>query len=376
MIIENKKPTKKQHLSNLSQPILHNGNIIMPYSLATNYQVEKMRLLTVCSYHSELTIRLNKTHEFTFHEYDKDITLKFTPSGIEFSYEIECVDSLREKIISTSQHSSLPSEQAREKYAEILAEDRVIVSAELSNNKKIFSTIQEKVKFCINNKIEGNIFEKTTYYYVINSENYRVYPDLSISANLDLSFNFTPEVLREMEIYFVENKKPLLAFNILENSSHQTELRQKWIEITVAAELGIKEFYVRKFPSFEILLDEMPSPNLRKMYGTILEHYIGEKSPNLKSIQNGIEMRNSLIHSFADKNIDASMVNQYFKDIKECLIFLQEKLTGMDSFTQNHITFGDLAPIGIYSGKFNLTDNQKVLVASGQCTGSFKSTIY
>jgi len=112
------------------------------------------------------------------------------------------------------------------------------------------------------------------------------------------------------------------------------------------------------------------------MYGSLLEHYTGDKAPNLTAIQKGIELRNALIHSFSEKEINAAMLNKYSKEIKECLIHLQEKLTGTDTFTRNHITFGSLLPIGIYSDQIEMTDEQKILVLSGNYKGNFKVAIY
>jgi len=340
------------------------------------YHGENMKLLTTAKYHEELEVRLKESYEFSFNEDRKEITAIFSTDHLEFSYDIETTEEICKKIIQSDEYSALPFQEARVKYAEILGDKREAVSNNLRDNKKIIEIIKNKINFCLNSKLSGEILKDIAHYYVIDNHRYRVYPDLNVSSNLDLSFNLTNDVLSKMTSYFTESKVPLLAFTILENSNQQNNLRQRWIGITIAAELGIKEFFVRTFPELEIMLNEMPSPNIRKMYGPLLEHYTGEKAPNLTSIQKGIEVRNSLIHNFTEKELNAKMLDKYSKEIKECLIFLQEKLTGSDSFTKNHVTFGELTPSGVYESKINLTEEQKLFILNGNCNGVFKTIIY
>jgi len=336
-----------------------------------------MRITSRAKYHEELEVFLTNEHNFKINLNDKVFEVFFKKECIEVIFENTLPEALVEKIVSSSSHSKLPFTEAREKYAETLGDDRIIISELLKENKKIIDKLNEVVSFCLNSKIESSVFVDIADFYVSNNLEYRLYPDLNISAILDLNYIFTDAFAQGISSYITdETKKPLLAFSVLRNSIHQENLRQRWIEITVAAELGIKEFYVRKFPSFEMLINEMPSPNIKKMYGSLLEHYIEEKAPNLKTIQNGLEIRNSLVHSFSEQKINASMSDDYTKAVKECLIFLQVKLTGEDCFTKNQITFGKMEPSGVYSGKLKLTEEQDEMISQSICTGNFKTVIY
>jgi hypothetical protein len=49
-------------------------------------------------------------------------------------------------------------------------------------------------------------------------------------------------------------------------------------------------------PSGLSLLFEVPSPPLNKLYGSVLGSVAGEKSPYVKLLQKGAEMRNRLVH--------------------------------------------------------------------------------
>ena len=45
-----------------------------------------------------------------------------------------------------------------------------------------------------------------------------------------------------------------------------------------------------------LTLLELPSPPLRKLYGTILEEIVGERSPYVSDLHKGAEIRNNLVH--------------------------------------------------------------------------------
>lgn len=336
-----------------------------------------MTIISRAIYNKELNASLSSQHGFTINLNDKVFEVYFKKEYVEVAFESTLPEPLVEKIKTSNNHSNLPFIQARDKYSEILGEERIIISNILKENKKVIDRLNEVVSFCLNSKIENSIFVDVVDMYVSNKVEYRLYPDINMSAILDLSFIFNDDFVRGISSYITdESKKPLLAFSILRNSLHQKNLRQRWIEITVAAELGIKEFFVREFPSFEMLINEMPSPNIKKMYGSLLEHYIGEKAPNLNFIQRGLETRNSLVHSFSEQKINAKMVDDYTKAIKECLIFLQTKLTGEDCFTGNQITFGKIEEVDVYRGQMKLTKEQEKMISEKVCTGTFKTIIY
>ncbi len=336
-----------------------------------------MKIISRASYHKDLGASISSQHDFIINSNDKVFEIHFKKEYLEVAFEETLPEALVEKIKSSCSHSNIPFTEARERYAEVLGDDRIKISNLLRENRKIIEKINESVSFCLNIKIEKSIFIDILDFYVSESSEYRLYPDLNMSAILDLSFIFNDNFTQAISSYITdESKKPLLAFSILRNSLHQKNLRQRWIEITVAAELGIKEFFVRKFPSFEILMNDMPSPNIKKMYGSILEHYIGEKAPNLNAIQKGLETRNSLVHSFSEQKINANLADDYTKAIKECLIFLQINLSGEDCFTSNQLKFGEIKPAGVYSRQFTLTKEQQDMVSKKMCAGTFNTIIY
>lgn len=99
-----------------------------------------------------------------------------------------------------------------------------------------------------------------------------------------------------MQIGFDEGYRPLIGMRHLFRAMQEDEPRFRWIDTTIALELAIKEALIRKCPEIETLILEMPSPPLDKMYGSIMEKYLGEKSPYVKTIQEGVKIRNKLLH--------------------------------------------------------------------------------
>lgn len=224
-----------------------------------------MTIISRASYNKELNASISTQHDFKINSNDKVFEVYFKKEYVEVVFESMLPESLVEKIKASNHPLDIPFAEARDKYAEVMGEERIIISNILKENRKVIDKLNELVSFCLNGKIENAVFVDVVDVYVSSDMEYRLYPDLNISAILDLSFIFNDSFVQGISSYITdESKKPLLAFSILRNSLHQNNLRQRWIEITVAAELGIKEFFVRKFPSFELLLNEMPSPNIKK----------------------------------------------------------------------------------------------------------------
>jgi hypothetical protein len=97
--------------------------------------------------------------------------------------------------------------------------------------------------------------------------------------------------------------------------------RYSWIDCTIAAELAIKEFLIRYRPEWKTLLTEVPSPPLHKLYGTVLEDLTGEKSPVLKELAKGAEIRNRLIHR-PGETVSTEEASKYFMDVETAIFHL------------------------------------------------------
>lgn len=120
-----------------------------------------------------------------------------------------------------------------------------------------------------------------------------VYPE----KNLNHSF------LNNFDRLIKQGEKSLVAFRYLEIVSNPINTKAKWILVTTALEIAIKEVFISIDPKLEKLLTEINAPPLHKMYKSILKSISGYESPYYKDIQYGVEIRNKIIHRPANINI-------------------------------------------------------------------------
>ena len=139
-------------------------------------------------------------------------------------------------------------------------------------------------------------------------------------------------------------EQPLLAYKHLYHAERSDGLRFKWIEATTAAELAIKEVLARLKPSIRPILMALPSPPIRKLYGTkmgklygtTLEAYANERSPYVGDLDKGATIRNQLIHQPEDIPLDHQKVLNYIATVRYAirhLLELQRRLCGSQSPT-------------------------------------------
>lgn len=157
----------------------------------------------------------------------------------------------------------------------------------------------------------------------------------SISISSESSEPLRENTINNIQSALNSNLYPLLAMRHLHRAKSENIAHHKWIDATIAAELAIKEVLSKANPDLELLLMEMPSPPLVKLYGVILEKYLGEKSPYLKHIKNGVKIRNRLIHKPYDEKIDHQDANDYVTYIEAAIFHLLHKLYPNEPLIKN-----------------------------------------
>jgi len=128
--------------------------------------------------------------------------------------------------------------------------------------------------------------------------------------------------------------QPFEALHHLHRARRDRDARAKWIDATIAAELAIKEFLVRRSPDLAALLLEVPSPPLHKLYGSILEHYAGQRSPRLRELQKGAEVRNKLLHRPGHEAPDLEQAARYVQDVQVAVLHLVSLLDPNDDVAE------------------------------------------
>lgn len=127
-------------------------------------------------------------------------------------------------------------------------------------------------------------------------------------------------------------EEALLATQHLHEAERAGGGRFQWIEATIAAELAIKEILVRLEPKLEVLLLEVPSPPLKKLYGEVLKAITGEESPHRSALHKGAEKRNQLIHRPQSLKLDPQEVVDYLQDVRSAI----KHLLKIDRKRRNH----------------------------------------
>lgn len=112
---------------------------------------------------------------------------------------------------------------------------------------------------------------------------------------------------------------PLVGMRYLHRAKAEGDPRYRWVDATIAAELAIKEILQMARPETTVLFDNLPSPPLSKLYGEVLEAYLGERSPHLKAIVKGVEKRNALVHRTLGVDIDVTEAEKYVGTIEEAI---------------------------------------------------------
>jgi hypothetical protein len=157
----------------------------------------------------------------------------------------------------------------------------------------------------------------------LNSQKWRWFPfDISIAVDVHSLPDFNKITCQYIQESINEEIIPLVGMQYLHKAKIEQINNYKWITATIAAELAVKEVLIRARPDLEKLLLELPAPPMTKLYGSILEHYLGQRTPYMKAINKGHEVRNKLIHRPSSVKIDDQEAINYVNDIERAIFHL------------------------------------------------------
>lgn len=164
----------------------------------------------------------------------------------------------------------------------------------------------------------------------------RMPPEIKISMELHQEIPFSTLTVEALQSQLEIARVPLIGMRHLHRAKNESLPHYKWIDATTAAELCIKEILIRKRPDLERLLLELPSPPLPKLYGTVLEGYLGQRSPYVSEISKGVETRNALLHKPASKVIDLHEAIEYVDMVGAAIWHALNLLYPSDKIVRNH----------------------------------------
>lgn len=194
-----------------------------------------------------------------------------------------------------------------------------------SKISKSVRRVLSPIKYCLKcTSLNEDLISNTNIYWSICRSDWKPLPSkLNITTDVRGLWQLNKETATDIQKYIQNDFKPFFALRHLHRAINENNPRYKWIDATIAAELAIKEFLIRREPCIEDLLLEVPAPALYKLYGSILKKYNnGEKSPKVKELQNGAETRNKLIHRPEDTKISLDEANKYIHDVETAIYHL------------------------------------------------------
>jgi len=273
----------------------------------------------------------------------------------DFTFHDNCDGKSLEAIISYINHNIIVRVEGAvlpEKFIDELAKlsrfdgDKVSEDCrELLNNifgeaKKFTHRILSLIKYHLDHfDIDEVLFSIKSEKWGVNKSELN---ELPISISASISTHSVCPLRQDTAEYIkssIQNKvEPLLAMRHLHRAKSGSSPHHMWIEATVAAELAIKEVISRAKPDLEVLLLEMPSPPLAKLYGSILKEYLGEDSPYRKSIIKGVEYRNKLVHRHDSPTIKHQEAINYVKDVERAIFHLLSLLYPEDELISQKYT--------------------------------------
>jgi hypothetical protein len=180
------------------------------------------------------------------------------------------------------------------------------------------------LKYCLHIQEISPILtgDGTLYWSLDNSKWQKINLMHTAVAYPIIHFELNDATVQYIQEHINNDFEPFISLQYLHKAFEERVPSSMWIDATIAAELAIKEFLIRKEPLLEHLLLEIPSPPLYKLYGSILEQYAGEKSPKLSEIKKGVEIRNQLIHKPNSSSVNEDRARTYVYDIEAAIYHL------------------------------------------------------
>lgn len=274
--------------------------------------------------------------EFHFSEEDEIINLTVPiengePVEIKIFTKDKSIEANQEVKINQSFLNNLYEEAEKKKFH--YSDDISIFTEKSIHLNNAVEKAIYAIRFFLNLQgLDKQLKSSNGVYWSLDKVNWNSYPR---RLNAHLTVHSPTELTNETSSYIQaylngQSWEPFIAFQFLYKAKSESNTAFKWINATIAAELAIKEFFIRYNPEYETFILEIPSPPLYKLYGSILESIFGVKSPVLKSIQKGVEVRNRLVHRPNTEKIEIDRANTYVEEIEYAIFHLLSLLYSKD----------------------------------------------
>ncbi|WP_312486531.1 hypothetical protein [Massilia timonae] len=205
----------------------------------------------------------------------------------------------------------------------------------------------EYVKFFLGrHEIAGEVIDNIQTFFWSESLSSSEFHGLPGKVSANLKFNVPHKVdnaaIVDLQRGLDNGILPFVAMRHIYRAIQENNPAFKWIDATIAAELAIKEALIRKEPKIAAFIEHVPSPPLSKLYGELMEVYLGKRSDFCGVISNGAALRNKLVHQPLEQSVTRSEAEDY---VSQVLIAINELYgllypdwkTGRDAIKIRHL---------------------------------------
>lgn len=244
----------------------------------------------------------------------QNIGIKMLKDGntIEAETVVEGVNEETIQTLETNGYNALSEEEKSEISS---------FTSQLNQAVKQFAGLlkQELHRYDLKDELIGNPF---SYWSLEGNQWHSIPRELQVNSEITSLGNLNEKFAQHLQGLLTEDEKPLIATSYLHQARDRGNRRYRWIYATMAAELAIKEILVRIEPKLQVLLEELPSPPLNKLYGDVLESVAGVRSAGLSRLQNGARRRNQLVHNPNSPTPTFDEVKEYINFVEDRIIWL------------------------------------------------------
>lgn len=196
-------------------------------------------------------------------------------------------------------------------------------------------------------------------------------------VSIDYQKEMSEDELQNLVDYMYGLDRLPLSYILLKKSKNISDRRQQFISIMTACEFGVKEFYKETKPDLSIILDNLQSPSIPKLLGSIFYDYFHEDFPKelRKKVQKYVEKRNKLIHASEDNtptlfecfdcySVVLKTLNQLSKFNKSYLysnLYEESVLLKPLGNNQAQLIYSDLVNEYINCGRLNISTKVNVV---------------
>jgi len=222
--------------------------------------------------------------------------------------------------VSDDMYKSLDSNLNYNNISEKVKKEYINISIALHNaTRHIFDLIRQELYLYELRWLTSNPDE-----WLNNNEEWKIIPWQTISTawRSHSAYKLDKKWVSHLQLLLDRGEEALLAIEHLHEAERAVGPQFQWIEATIAAELAIKEILVRIEPKLEVLLYNLPSPPLDKLYGDVLKSITGESSQFVNIVRDGARIRNYLIHKPKSHRFNYQEVNNYIANIKKAIKYL------------------------------------------------------